>query len=67
LLAGRRRVSEDNKQIIGIMKEQLLIALVRRLGGTVEVSAEEIDDAERFKLVMETAPGAVFWFTVVDA
>ena len=48
------------------MRQQLLIALVRRLGGTVEISVDEIDDSERFKLIRENALGGRFRFTVVE-
>lgn len=48
------------------MKSQLLIVLVNRLGGTVEVPAAEIDGTGRFNMMMSVDPATrSFTFQVV--
>lgn len=41
------------QQAISLMKEQLLIIFVNRLGGQVELPVSEIDDAGKFFMLME--------------
>jgi hypothetical protein len=54
------------QQRIEAMKGQLLIALVNRLGGSLEMPVEEVDGAGAFDLMMGADDGArTFTFRVV--
>ena len=44
--------SPEAAQAIDDMKDQLLIALVNRLGGTVEMEASEIDASGQWNLLL---------------
>ena len=58
-----RDLSYAHQQAIEAMKDQLIIALVRRLGGKVEIPATEIDATGGVNLWMAGNDG-VFTFEV---
>lgn len=58
-----RDLSYPHQQAIEAMKDQLIIALIRRLGGKVEIPATEIDSTGRVNLWMAAADGS-FTFEV---
>ena len=57
--------SPEHQQAIEAMKDQLLIVLINRLGGTADIPVNEIDDTGRFGLAMKLDPEArIFHFEV---
>jgi len=58
-------LSSDAMTLIEAMKGQLIIALIRRLGGKVSMPVEEIDATGDVNLLMEV-DGATLNFEVVD-
>ena len=57
--------SKDHQAMIELMKNDLLIVLINRLGGKIDIPVAEIDDAGRFMLEMELNPETkVFSFEV---
>lgn len=60
-----RSISPEHAAAIDSMKDQLLIVLIKRLGGTIEVPANEIDDTAQSVLSMSLNPATrVFKFSV---
>lgn len=54
----------EHAQAIDNMKDQLLIVLVKRLGGSIEVPVAEIDDTSQDMLSLQLDPVTrVFTFT----
>jgi len=49
-------VNADVARAIDRMRSDLIIVLINRLGGRVEISAEEIDGAGAFVMTMEIDP-----------
>ncbi|GLS33414.1 hypothetical protein SAMN04488498_10536 [Mesorhizobium albiziae] len=48
-----RNLSYEHQQLVQAMLPQLLIALVNRLGGTVDMPAKELDATGGFNLAMQ--------------
>lgn len=60
-------LSYAHQQAIEAMKSQLLIVLVNRLGGSVDIPASEIDGTGRFNMLMKADPETrTFTFTVEE-
>jgi hypothetical protein len=58
-------LSYDHQQAIEAMKSQLLIVLVNRLGGNVDIPAAEVDATGAFVMSMKMdAANRVFTFVV---
>lgn len=58
-------LSYDHQQMVEAMKSQLLIVLVNRLGGSIEIPVEEVDGTGAFNLALEVkAESRTFAFTV---
>ncbi len=57
-------LSYAHQQAIEAMKSQLLIVLVNRLGGSVDIPVKEIDGTGAFNLAM-SLNGDVFHFEVL--
>lgn len=55
-------LSVPHQQVIEAMKDQLLIVLIKRLGGEVSIPAEEIDDTGNDYLAFDLVD-RVFHFT----
>lgn len=59
--------SYPHQQAIEAMKSQLLIVLINRLGGNVEIPVAEIDGTGPFNLAMQLDPETrAFTFTVQE-
>lgn len=58
-----RKDAPFHTKVLDDLKDQLLIALIKRLGGTVDIPAEEIDDTGQ-DLLMMSLQGRVFHFEV---
>lgn len=57
--------SPVHKQAIDAMKDQLLIVLINRLGGQVEIPVAEIDATDGIGLAMRVDPvKRIFYFEV---
>jgi hypothetical protein len=54
-------VSIEHRQLVEAMKDRLLIALIRKLGGTVVLSSRELDEALQLDLAFKLS-GSVFTF-----
>lgn len=46
-------MSAELRMVFDAMKDQLIIVLVNRLGGDLEIPVDEIDGTGRFNMVME--------------
>ncbi len=56
---------EDNPehaQILDDFRDQLLIAFLRRLDGTIDIPVKEIDETGRYLLSMKITDGRMFHF-----
>lgn len=60
-----QKLSVEHQQVVEAMKSQLLIVLINRLGGSVDIPVAEIDGTGRFNLAMQVK-GRVFHFEVVE-
>ncbi|MCJ2020557.1 hypothetical protein MKK84_24540 [Methylobacterium sp. E-065] len=59
-------LSYPHQQAVEAMKSQLLIVLINRLGGSLEIPVEEVDGTGAFNLLFELKPdGRTFAFEVV--
>lgn len=55
----------DFQEYMSAFKDQLLIVLVNRLGGKLELPVAEVDDTAQFMMQMETdQERGIFTFTV---
>lgn len=62
---SEKELSLAHKQAIDAMKDQLIIVLVKKLGGKVELPAAEIDNTEHLNLLMQLNMGTrTFTFEV---
>lgn len=62
-----RDLSYEHQQAIEAMKSQLLIVLVKRLGGTVSIPVSEIDDTGKNNLTLRVDLATrTYHFEVVD-
>lgn len=60
-------LSYEHQQVVEAMKSQLLIVLVNRLGGAVDVPVAEIDGTGRYNLAMRVDRDTrVFSFVVQE-
>lgn len=60
-------LSSDHMMAMEAMKSQLLIVLVNRLGGAVEIPVHEIDGTGKFNMTMRLDPDTrTFFFEVID-
>jgi hypothetical protein len=59
-----RPENPEHAKVIDDFKEQLLIVMVKRLGGKAEIPIEEVDDTGKDLLMMSVENGA-FHFEVV--
>ena len=58
-------MSAEHRMAIDAMKDQLLIVLINRLGGDVDIPATEIDATGEFMLAMRFDPATrVFHFEI---
>jgi len=55
-MSSIRELSYEHQQAVEAMKSQLLIVLVQRLGGRVDIPAAEIDATGPFNLLMAADP-----------
>lgn len=58
-------ISVEHQQVIEAMKDQLLLVLINRLGGKVEIPAAEVDGTGGMKMLMRVENGKTFIFEVV--
>lgn len=60
-------LSYEHQQVIEAMKSQLLIVLINRLGGTVDLPVAEVDGTGKFNLAMRVDPATrMFHFQVLE-
>lgn len=65
--ANLSEFSPEHRAMIEQMKNQLLIVLINRLGGSTEIPVSEIDGTGKFNLTMKLdAENKIFEFTVVN-
>jgi len=58
--------SEEAAVMIEAMKSQLLIVLLNRLGGSITIPVNEIDDTDKLVMSMRINPEQEFEFEVLD-
>jgi len=54
-----RESAPDHAQLIDDLKDQLLIVLIKRLGGNVQIPVAEIDDTGQDLLALKVSPDRV--------
>lgn len=60
-----REDAPEHAALLDDLKDQLLIAFLRRLGGTVEIPVKEVDETGRYCLAFRVDPASrVFHFTL---
>jgi len=64
-MSSIRALSYEHQMAIEAMKSQLIIVLVQRLGGKIDIPASEIDATGPFNLTM-SVDGSTFTFQVVE-
>lgn len=68
--AESKKILQENPQLaaaIESMKRELLIVLINRLGGKIELPVQEIDGAGKYVMLMElSAKTKVFTFAVIE-
>lgn len=55
-MSSIKNLSYEHQQAIEAMKSQLLIVLINRLGGKVDIPVSEIDGTGAFNLAMQMDP-----------
>lgn len=61
------KLSYEHQQVIEAMKSQLLIVLINRLGGNVDLPVAEIDGTGKYNLAMRLDPATrTFHFNVEE-
>lgn len=66
-MSSIKNLSYEHQQAIEAMKSQLLIVLINRLGGKVDLPAAEIDGTNKFNLAFSLDPTTrTFHFVVQD-
>ena len=67
LMSSIKDLSYDHQQAIEAMKSQLIIVLVNRLGGEINIPVSEIDGTGKYNLAMKIDPDkSEFTFTVMN-
>lgn len=66
-MSSIKELSYAHQQAIEAMKSQLLIVLINRLGGTVDVPVAEVDGTGKFNLAFSLDPDTrIFHFAVQE-
>lgn len=54
----------EHVAVLDVLKDQLLIVLIKRLGGSVDLPVAEVDDTGQDLMLMSVTAGGVFHFEV---